>query len=181
MCSGSVINCTPIRLIAGGIVAENNNVWRWSGTAFKIDSMSSKNPMFNISSASSKTKVLTFDKLIVPRLMWSIKRPGVPTTMWAPWLKPLIWRRISAPPKTACTLTRLSRPNLNSSSCVWIANSRVGETTSACTWLLSVSIMFKIGNPKAAVLPVPVWAWPITSLPAKVKGIVCSWIGVAST
>src|SRR5215212_5492219 len=34
------------------------------------------------------------------------------------------------------------------------------------------------GRPKAAVLPVPVWAWPMMSRPCRRAGIVCSWIGV---
>ena len=36
----------------------------------------------------------------------------------------------------------------------------------------------RIGSAKAAVLPVPVWAMPITSRPAIKIGIVCAWIGV---
>ena len=35
-----------------------------------------------------------------------------------------------------------------------------------------------IGSPKAAVLPVPVCAWPITSRPSSSGGIACSWIGL---
>jgi len=31
---------------------------------------------------------------------------------------------------------------------------------------------------KAAVLPVPVWACPVTSLPAIIKGIIPRWMGV---
>ena len=34
------------------------------------------------------------------------------------------------------------------------------------------------GRAKAAVLPVPVCAWPSTSRPANTSGIVRSWIGV---
>ena len=34
-----------------------------------------------------------------------------------------------------------------------------------------------IGSPNAAVFPVPVCAWPITSWPASSSGIACSWIG----
>ena len=33
---------------------------------------------------------------------------------------------------------------------------------------------------KAAVLPVPVWAWPIKSTPARARGISPAWIGVGS-
>ena len=36
----------------------------------------------------------------------------------------------------------------------------------------SVSILSNIGKPKAAVLPVPVWACPITSFPSNANGIV---------
>ena len=38
-----------------------------------------------------------------------------------------------------------------------------------------------IGRPKAAVLPVPVCAWPITSRPASREGIACSWIGLGDS
>jgi hypothetical protein len=41
--------------------------------------------------------------------------------------------------------------------------------------------LLKIGNPKAAVFPVPVWAEPIRSLPDKITGIALNWIGVGST
>ncbi len=36
------------------------------------------------------------------------------------------------------------------------------------------------GSTNAAVLPVPVWAEPMTSRPASSSGIVCAWIGVGS-
>ena len=62
-------------------MAENNNVWRFSGTNLIIDSISSKNPMFNISSASSNTNVSILSKRSVFLEMWSNKRPGVPTTI----------------------------------------------------------------------------------------------------
>jgi hypothetical protein len=35
-----------------------------------------------------------------------------------------------------------------------------------------------IGSAKAAVLPVPVWACPITSWPLSSVGIVAAWMGV---
>ena len=35
-----------------------------------------------------------------------------------------------------------------------------------------------IGRTKAAVLPVPVWAMPIRSLPIRTDGIAARWIGV---
>ena len=40
--------------------------------------------------------------------------------------------------------------------------------------------LLKNGSRNAAVLPVPVWAWPITSRPARASGIKAAWIGVGS-
>src|SRR5262249_23103256 len=39
---------------------------------------------------------------------------------------------------------------------------------------------FRKGKRKAAVLPVPVWAWPMTSRPERTSGIRAAWIGVGS-
>jgi hypothetical protein len=33
------------------------------------------------------------------------------------------------------------------------------------------------GSANAAVLPVPVWAWPSTSRPSSIAGMVAAWIG----
>ncbi len=63
----------------------------------------------------------------------------------------------------------------------WSASSRVGAMTRARGMRAlgrpeaSLSI---IGRVKAAVLPVPVWAMPRTSRPARATGMACSWIGV---
>ncbi len=54
---GSFMNFSAMRRIGVGIVAENKSVWWFSGTFDKIFSMSSMNPIFNISSASSKITV----------------------------------------------------------------------------------------------------------------------------
>ena len=35
-----------------------------------------------------------------------------------------------------------------------------------------------MGRAKAAVLPVPVWAWPITSWPAIISGMIAAWMGM---
>ena len=65
-------------LIAVGIVAENNNVCLSSGINVKISLISSKNPISNISSASSKT---TKEGLILifPVFNKSMNLPGVAT------------------------------------------------------------------------------------------------------
>ena len=63
----------------------------------------------------------------------------------------------------------------------WSASSRVG----ASTRLRGMRALERpadsrsiIGRVKAAVLPVPVWAMPRTSRPARATGMACSWIGV---
>src|SRR3954447_10306299 len=60
-------------------------------------------------------------------------------------------------------------------------SSRVGVRTTACTSSLPGSTYCSSGRPKAAVLPVPVCAWPITSWPPSSSGIAWSWIGVGSS
>ena len=47
-------------------------------------------------------------------------------------------------------------------------------------WVLSLKILLIIGIKKAAVLPVPVLASPIKSLPSKIAGIAWDWIGVGT-
>ena len=60
-------------------------------------------------------------------------------------------------------------------------SSRVGVRTNAWVSSFSGSMYSSIGSPKAAVLPLPVWAWPITSWPPSSSGIACAWIGVGSS
>ena len=71
-------------------------------------------------------------------------------------------------------------------SATWSASSRVGAITRARTgWragdMLAFScgsILCSSGSENAAVLPVPVWAAPMMSRPARTSGIALAWIGV---
>ena len=63
-------------------------------------------------------------------------------------------------------------------SATWIASSRVGVMTRACTRRCAGSIAESIGSANAAVLPVPVCARPSTSRPDSSSGMVSVWIGV---
>ena len=67
------------------------------------------------------------------------------------------------------------------SSATWMASSLVGHKTMAWVFLLSGSIFSSSGMPKAAVFPVPVWAWPIMSSPSAWTGIDWAWIGDAAS
>ena len=56
-----------------------------------------------------------------------------------------------------------------------MASSLVGESTMACTFLSSESILFNKGRPKAPVFPVPVWAKATKSwADSKIVGIASS-------
>ena len=87
----SIRTCTGLRkcwlatrLICSGIVAENSASWRSLGVCSRIHSISSMKPIFNISSASSSTKACNESSFKVPRRIWSITRPGVPTITCGP-------------------------------------------------------------------------------------------------
>ena len=110
----------------------------------------------------------------------SITRPTVPTTTCAFSFSREAWSRIGAPPKTATTEIPRRSPYARSACVTWMHSSRVGVSTSAWTSMSSGSTYSSIGRPNAAVLPVPVCAWPITSLPSSRRGMVSSWIGVGS-
>ena len=60
-----------------------------------------------------------------------------------------------------------------------MANSRVGAKINVLSELIpDFVILFRIGNTKAAVLPVPVCAQAIKSFPDKITGIAISCMGV---
>lgn len=90
--------CLTMRLISRGMVAENNHVFLESGVNSKMVSNSSLNPMFSISSASSKTKYLIWSNFNALRLTKSINRPGVAITTCRGRLSWLICVEMFAPP-----------------------------------------------------------------------------------
>ena len=168
--------------IGFGIVAENITVCLSSDVPARIVSISSRNPMSSISSASSNTTIFTSSNLTVFLLIWSMTRPGVPTIIWTPFFKDLICLTISCPPYTGSTLMSLIYlASFLISSATWIASSLVGHKTTACGFLSSGSMLISSGIEYAAVFPVPVCACPTTSFPFKSSGIACAWIGDASS
>ena len=63
------------------MVAENITICSFLGRLSRIFRTSLKKPMSSISSASSRTTVLTLSRRMVRRFMWSSIRPGVATTI----------------------------------------------------------------------------------------------------
>ena len=148
-----------MREISGLMVAENIKVFRSSGTFSRIAFMLSVNPIFSISSASSSTTVCTPSSFTTPRLIRSIRRPGVATIICTPCRKARIWLSMLLPPYTGSTTTSgMYFEKSARSPAIWRHSSRVGASTSACGVWLSASIRWSNGRPKAAVLPVPVCA-----------------------
>ena len=146
------------------MVAENISILRSWGRYDKISSIESRKPMLSISSASSRITVCTLSSFTSPRLMRSMRRPGVATTMCTPRRNERIWLSMLEPPYTANTL-RLEIYLAKSSRSLPICkqSSRVGESINACGADIEVSVRCKTGKPNAAVLPVPVCANATTS------------------
>ncbi len=113
--------------------------------------------------------------------MRSITRPTVPTTICPPVFRRACWSRIGAPPKTATGSMPFGFAYARSAWVTWMQSSRVGVSTSAWTSSSEGSTNWTMGRPKAAVLPVPVCAWPITSWPWRRCGIACSWMGLGES
>src|SRR5262245_49914693 len=71
--------------------------------------------------------------------------------------------------------------SLLASSATCTTSSRVGASTSACgPGRLSSFQLLKNGSRKAAVLPMPVWAWPMASMPVNAWGMKAAWRVVGS-
>ena len=81
-----------------GTVAENIRVRRSAGAAARMNSRSSRKPRSSISSASSSTTARSSEMSSEPRVMWSRRRPGVPTTICAPCSSARRSWRMSMPP-----------------------------------------------------------------------------------
>ena len=156
------------------MVALNSAVWRLFGVMVRIRSTSSRKPRSSISSASSRTTKRQLCRISEARWMRSSTRPTVPTTICPPSRSWACWERIGAPPKTATTSTPLRWAYARSACVTWMHSSRVGVSTSPWTSGSEGSTCSIIGRPKAAVLPEPVWAWPIMSRPSMSTGMACS-------
>ncbi len=139
------------------MVAENNTVIRFSGVSLRMVSMSLRNPIFSISSASSRTASFSAPSFSVLLRIWSITLPGVPMTICAPLFSAFICGSMDAPPKMATTfMPGLNAAALFISSAACSASSRVGQRISTCTALLFAFAISTAGRPNAMVFPVPV-------------------------
>ena len=177
--SGFLVSLRASLPTAPSQVAENSSVWRSSGVAATMVSMSSMKPMSSMRSASSKISTSSRSKSTRPLRMWSISRPGVATIMSIGLLIALICWPKDEPPTSVTERTHfmfLAYICAFFSTCA--ANSRVGVSTKTRGPLPGFSLRFtifcRLGSRNAAVLPEPVCALAIMSLPASAAGMDCA-------
>ena len=109
----------------------------------------------------------------------SINLPGVEITKSTPACTSSICVLGPNPPYKLTIRRPVYLARCWATSSICMTNSRVGASTKprgCMPW--AYLIFINRGKRYAAVLPVPVWAIPNTSCPAKAKGMVFSWIGV---
>mmetsp|Transcript_8891 Transcript_8891/g.26169 ORF Transcript_8891/g.26169 Transcript_8891/m.26169 type:complete len:305 (-) Transcript_8891:14-928(-) len=158
-------------------VAEKKSVCTALGNRCRIRLVVSPSPPnISISSASSRTKILSWS---VPRtrMLTSVHTfPGVPTTSCSSILAPDSYRS-----SRRITLSRMPDsasmcfPIFSTSSPICFASSRVGERQSACG-PGSATTALSIPSTKHAVLPVPLCDWASSSRPAQILGSEAAWI-----
>jgi hypothetical protein len=100
---------------------------------------------------------------------WSAILPGVPITTCGFFDNAIAYETISRPPtKTAVLRPPIPAPIASNYSAIWTHNSLVGLMTQAKNGYGFSKSFWITGIAKAAVLPEPVSARPIISLPFKV-------------
>ena len=161
--------------ISLGMVALNIRFWRWAGSLAMTFFTSCTKPMSSIRSASSSTKISMWERSMRPCPTRSFRRPGQAMRISTPFLRAATCGAWPTPPKI--TVLRWFRylPYSSKLSPICSASSRVGVRIRARTapfFLAGAAVRrSSMGSAKAAVLPVPVWAQPIKSLPASTGGM----------
>ena len=93
-------------------------------------------------------------------------------------LQARICRSIGSPPNVPQTETGCPSASFWSSTTICWTSSRVGARMIAWGPRPRASSISMSGMPNAAVLPVPVLAWPMTSRPSSALGMKAAWMGV---
>mmetsp|Transcript_3506 Transcript_3506/g.9396 ORF Transcript_3506/g.9396 Transcript_3506/m.9396 type:complete len:301 (-) Transcript_3506:1884-2786(-) len=163
-------------------VALKSMVCRFLGAMRKISVTSSLNPISSSLSASSSTSTARSSSPTLCVLWrWSMRRPGVATTISGLRRSTLACTWELRPPTTKAALMSVCWAKVVIMECTCTASSRVGVSTN--TYVAAIcrglwSSRSKHGSAKAAVLPLPVIADPHTSRPASASGTTAAWMGV---
>ena len=163
------------------MVAEKRTVWCSAAIVARIRSISSINPMFSISSASSRITVFVSFKPDCP----AVHMVHQPSRRGHDNLRTFSQRLHLA----ADILTAVNRQGVGSCELRdpvqllrhldgQLAGRSQHDPLNRCRTL---SDLFEQRNAESGRFPVPVWACPTRSRPARRTGIVCSWIGVGSS
>jgi hypothetical protein len=151
------------------MVAENIAVCRRGPMAAAIDFTAPMKPMSSMRSASSSTSQRVSLRRSLRSSTRSLRRPGVAMTTSTPLA--IFWICASAKRRRGRARSTAALPaSLCSTSSICTASSRVGARISARVVIgdgrpVSSAMPARIGRPKAAVLPEPVWAMPMMSRP----------------
>lgn len=101
---------------------------------------------------------------------WYCSLPGVATTTCGFFAKATACVISSIPPTTVTHRTPIALPKASNCSVIWYASSLVGAITHANNPRGSSHNFCRIGSANAAVLPEPVEATPMMSLPSSAWG-----------
>ena len=173
-----------IRPSRGGIVAEKSTVWRGSGAASRIASMSSAKPMSSISSASSSTTVIDAaePQRAAPDVVERAARrrhDDVDAALERAQLRAdrlaAVDRQDAHAEPAPVLVDRLGDLHRQ------LARRHEHERGGVAHRCARRSSRWRIGSANAAVLPVPVAACPSRSRPSSSGGIASRWIGVGSS
>mmetsp|Transcript_2986 Transcript_2986/g.6776 ORF Transcript_2986/g.6776 Transcript_2986/m.6776 type:complete len:411 (+) Transcript_2986:268-1500(+) len=153
-------------------------------------------PMSSMRSASSSTRKRTLRSETRPRSTMSFSRPGVATRTSQPRSSSRICAPKGVPPYATHTRRPVRKANFFDSSKICTASSRVGASASARMatgssreprWPAvpaaepASRILLRMGSMKASVLPEPVCATEMTSIPQSAIGTECACTGVGTS
>ena len=129
MRTGSSEKVFEMAMISFDSVAERSSVWRLAGTVVMIRFSGGRKPMSSMRSASSSTTISMPDRSMVRRSRWSIRRPGVATTISTPRRRVRTCPMIGSPPTMVIERRRVAWLKSRRDSCTCSASSRVGTST----------------------------------------------------
>lgn len=131
----------------------------------------------SILSHSSRIKCFVCFRLRDFSLVSANILPGVPTTMCGQLVFSTCWSflMLIPPKKTAILILLMYLQNLSYSLWIWNANSRVWHMTNTLTWPSTGSSCWSVARTNTAVLPIPLFAWQMISIPRMACGMHSCW------
>ena len=171
-------------LMRGGSVAENSTVWRSAGVDVedRLDVLGEAHVEHLVGLVEHDQRMPS--SCSVPRLMWSMARPGVATTTCDAVAQraELAADRLAAVDRQhpGAELAAVAVHRLGHLHGELAGRARARGRSGAAAGRRG-RCSCSAGRANAAVLPVPVAAWPSTSRPASSGGMASRWIGVGSS